>query len=171
MQDHSHKFLFLGVTAVMCAAAVYGSEAGPALLLPADKPISSLEAPFAVPTGTQGGVQAVSFRTSEAPPSQATPQLDEAQQRGAASVMPNSDSCPAADAAALVAPPSVNGAIGSPTPLEKAALPRQGLTGPTLGTGSSCPLAPDGAVQKIAPAADAPHRKPGAALPGVILRP
>jgi hypothetical protein len=33
MQDHSHKLLFLGLTALMSAAAFYGSEAGPTLLI------------------------------------------------------------------------------------------------------------------------------------------
>ena len=29
MQDHSHKLLFLGVTGLMCVAALYGSQTGP----------------------------------------------------------------------------------------------------------------------------------------------
>jgi hypothetical protein len=33
MQDRSHKLLFLGLTALMSAAAFYGSEAGPTLLI------------------------------------------------------------------------------------------------------------------------------------------
>jgi len=33
MQDHSHKFLFLALTGVMSAAALYGSQAGPTLLM------------------------------------------------------------------------------------------------------------------------------------------
>ena len=36
MQDHSHKFLFLGLTGLMSAAAVWGSEAGPTLLVGKD---------------------------------------------------------------------------------------------------------------------------------------
>jgi len=36
MQDHSHKLLFLGLTGLMSVAALYGSEAGPTLLVGAD---------------------------------------------------------------------------------------------------------------------------------------
>jgi hypothetical protein len=36
MQDHSHKLLFLGLTGLMSAAAVWGSEAGPTLLVGKD---------------------------------------------------------------------------------------------------------------------------------------
>jgi hypothetical protein len=32
MRDHSHKFLFLGLTGLMSAAAFWGSEAGPTFL-------------------------------------------------------------------------------------------------------------------------------------------
>ena len=38
MQDRSHKLLFLGLTALMSAAAFYGSEAGPTLLIGNDVP-------------------------------------------------------------------------------------------------------------------------------------
>ena len=33
MQDRSHKLLFLGLTGLMSAAAFYGSQAGPTLLV------------------------------------------------------------------------------------------------------------------------------------------
>ena len=36
MQDHSHRLLFLGLTGLMSIAALYGSEAGPTLLLGSD---------------------------------------------------------------------------------------------------------------------------------------
>jgi len=36
MQDHSHKLLFLGLTGLMSVAALYGSEAGPTLLVGTD---------------------------------------------------------------------------------------------------------------------------------------
>jgi hypothetical protein len=36
MQDHSHKFLFLGLTGLMSAAAFWASEAGPTLLVGKD---------------------------------------------------------------------------------------------------------------------------------------
>jgi len=38
MQDHSHKFLFLALTGVMSAAALYGSQAGPTLLMGNEAP-------------------------------------------------------------------------------------------------------------------------------------
>ena len=31
MQDHSHKLLFLGATALMCVAALYAAQVGPTL--------------------------------------------------------------------------------------------------------------------------------------------
>ena len=36
MQDHSHRFLFLGLTGLMSAAALWGSEAGPTLMVGKD---------------------------------------------------------------------------------------------------------------------------------------
>ena len=36
MQDRSHKLVFLGLTALMSAAAFYGSEIGPTLLITND---------------------------------------------------------------------------------------------------------------------------------------
>ena len=36
MQDHSHRLLFLGLTGLMSLAALYGSEAGPTLLVGTD---------------------------------------------------------------------------------------------------------------------------------------
>jgi hypothetical protein len=172
--DHSHRFLFLGATAVMCAAVVYGSQAGPALLLPEDRPGSSIaQAPFVASTEVLGALRSVSFRTSEsAPQTHADSPLDEAAQPGTASVVPNNASCPAADAAALISPPSVNGAIGSQTPIERSVLPRQGLTGAALGTGSSCPPAHDASVQKIpSAAADSLNRRAAGALPGPVSGP
>ena len=44
MQDHSHRFLFLGLTGLMSVAALYGSEAGPTLLVGADGPQPVLSA-------------------------------------------------------------------------------------------------------------------------------
>ena len=44
MQDHSHKLLFLGLTGLMSVAALYGSEAGPTLLVGADGPQPVLSA-------------------------------------------------------------------------------------------------------------------------------
>jgi hypothetical protein len=156
MQDHSHRFLFLSATALMCAALVYGSRAGPTLLLPdVPPPQSAIAKPPTVSSAAHGAVRSVSFRTSEAAPqTNGNSPVDEATQPGTASVVPNDASCPAADAAALVSPPSVNAGIGSPTPIERTALPRQGLTGAALGTGSSCPPGRNN---------DAAHKKPSAA--------
>jgi hypothetical protein len=50
MQDHSHKLLFLGLTGLMAAACVYGSEAGPTLLAGTDMAPSSVSAD--VPPGS-----------------------------------------------------------------------------------------------------------------------
>ena len=36
MQDHSHRLLFLGLTGLMSVAALYGSQAGPTLLIGTD---------------------------------------------------------------------------------------------------------------------------------------
>jgi hypothetical protein len=44
MQDHSHKLLFLGLTGLMSAACIYGSEAGPTLLATVEKAPSSVSA-------------------------------------------------------------------------------------------------------------------------------
>ena len=41
MQDRSHKLVFLGLTALMSAAAFYGSETGPTLLIGKDVPPSA----------------------------------------------------------------------------------------------------------------------------------
>lgn len=46
MQDRSHKLLFFGLTALMSAAAFYGSEAGPTLLIGNDVPPPAAGAVF-----------------------------------------------------------------------------------------------------------------------------
>jgi hypothetical protein len=46
MQDHSHKLLFLGLTGLMSIAALYGSEAGPTLLVDTDGARPALSASF-----------------------------------------------------------------------------------------------------------------------------
>lgn len=46
MQDRSHKLLFLGLTALMSAAAFYGSETGPTLLIGRDVPPPAAGAGF-----------------------------------------------------------------------------------------------------------------------------
>jgi hypothetical protein len=174
MQDHSHRFLFLSATALMCAAVVYGSRAGPTLLLPDAPPQSAVAKTPTVSRDAHGAVQSVSFRTSEtAPQTNANPPVDEAAQPGTASVVPNDASCPASDAAALVSPPSVNAVIGSQTPIKRTALSRQGLTGAALGTGSSCPPGRDNEAAHKMPsaAADLLTPKGAGALSRGIARP
>jgi len=46
MQDHSHRFLFLGLTGLMSAAAFWGSEAGPTLMVGKDATPSAINAGF-----------------------------------------------------------------------------------------------------------------------------
>lgn len=46
MQDHSHRLLFLGLTGLMSAAALYGSEAGPTLLMGNDAARPALSESF-----------------------------------------------------------------------------------------------------------------------------
>jgi hypothetical protein len=46
MQDRSHKLVFLGLTALMSAAAFYGSEIGPTLLIGKDVPPPAAGAGF-----------------------------------------------------------------------------------------------------------------------------
>ncbi len=46
MQDRSHKFLFLGLTGLMSAAAFYGSQAGPTLLVGDDTAPPTVSAAF-----------------------------------------------------------------------------------------------------------------------------
>jgi hypothetical protein len=62
MQDRSHKLLFLGLTALMSAAAFYGSEAGPTFLIGGDVPPPAAGAGF-----TPRDERAPSDRTDNAP--------------------------------------------------------------------------------------------------------
>lgn len=153
MQDHSHKFFFLAATGLMCAATMYGSEAWPSFLLPEDRVETSIaESPDSAAGRSLGLAQAVSFRTSDTLPREETTPIIAASPPSTATVVPNRTSCPA-DADALLSPPSVNGAIASPTPAERPAPPTQALTGAALGTGSSCPPArPDTGLAAETPA-------------------
>ena len=61
MQDRSHKLVFLVLTALMSAAAFYGSETGPTLLITNDgfppaslNQIDPFKAPFAAKLATDG---------------------------------------------------------------------------------------------------------------------
>jgi len=46
MRDHSHRFLFLGLTGVMSAVALWGSEAGPTLMVGKDATPQAINAGF-----------------------------------------------------------------------------------------------------------------------------
>ena len=46
MRDHSHRILFLGLTGVMSAAALWGSEAGPTLMVGKDATPQAINAGF-----------------------------------------------------------------------------------------------------------------------------
>jgi hypothetical protein len=149
MQDHSHKLLFLALTGAMCAASLYGSQAGPSLFLSDTVPEVTVAESSIASGGRHGFAHAVAFRTAQTGSQNEETSTDEVATPSAAtavpkpstaSVVPNKSSCPAADAGALVSPPTVNGAIGSPTPLETARS-AQIATDAVLGTGSSCPPA------------------------------
>ena len=49
MQDHSHRLLFLALTGLMSAAAFYGSEAGPTLLVGNDAASQAANVTVSVP--------------------------------------------------------------------------------------------------------------------------
>jgi hypothetical protein len=119
MQDHSHKMLFLGASALMCAAAMFGSQAGPWLL------VNEQGAPvqFASDTGLRSDADGGSVFL---------PVADVQNHRSTATIVPNGTSCPAGNAARLISPAGVP-PTGTPTPQP----PLQ--SGATLGTGSSCP--------------------------------
>ena len=170
MQDHSHRFLFLAATGVMCAISVYASQAGPTLLLP-DR-FGASTAPVSEETDSASLRQPIRFQKLESE-SQTADVAPANQTESSASVVPNDASCPAANAAALVSPPTVNTVIGSPTPIERTALPRQGLAGPALGTGSSCPPRRDIETPRALSATDGTSLNPKdrSALSGGIAGP
>jgi hypothetical protein len=169
MQDHSHKFIFLALTGAMCAASLYGSQAGPSLFLSDTRPVFAVAEALMTSGGPHGFAHAAPFSqvgftaeaaqlNEETPTDDVVPPTDTAVSKpSTATVVPNKSSCPAADASALVSPPTVNGAIGSPTPLETAAPSAQIATDAVLGTGSSCP-----------PVRHDTHMAPKAPLPGAI---
>ena len=137
MQDPSHRLLFLAGTGVMCALAMYASQAGPLFLLdeataaPGDRVLSVYDLRAIIPA---------SF---SAEPSAGERVAEGGAQKpaGTASVVPNGTSCPAANAIALLSPPSVNSAIGKPKPGEITAAQLPTSTGTPLGAGSNCPPA------------------------------
>jgi hypothetical protein len=136
VQDRSHKLFFLTATAFMCAASIYGSQAGPTMLLADDQP-SLVSAHDNAPVGTHGMVELAMFAKSESTGHDALTDEHSAPQ-GTATVVPNPASCPA-NGKALVSPPTVNSAIGSLTPIEKSLSPSQTLSDAAIGTGSRCP--------------------------------
>ena len=125
MKDRSLKLIFMAATAAMYVAVLYGSETTLSVLVP-DGPWRTAEMFPLTPVLT----------AFVAEPGSADPNQPPANQH-AASVLPNSASCPAAGA--LAGPPSVNRAIGKDEPaLTRDAAPRR-QSGATLGTGASCP--------------------------------
>ena len=115
-----------------------GAQWAPSLLLPDDRADVAVTMSSIATQPERGFVRAVNLETSpprlhgdEARADAATA----APSSGTASVVPNRVSCPAADAAALLSPLTVNGAVGSPTPAERPAADA------VVGTGSSCPPA------------------------------
>lgn len=133
VQDRSHKLFFLTATAFMCAASIYGSQAGPTMLLSEDGP--NFRSAELVPAGMPPLAQLAIF-TMSGP--EDTPREGNSAPQGTATIIPNATSCPV-DGRALVSPPSVNSAIGSRTPIEKTLSPSQALSDAAIGTGSSCP--------------------------------
>jgi len=125
VHHYSNKLMFMAATAAMYVAVLYGSEASLAILVPGGPwrlaNISSLTPALAA------------FAPDPRP---AEPKQPPASQ-SATSVLPNGASCPAVSA--LVAPPSVEAAIGKDdAPLPKDASPHPQSSG-VLGTGGSCP--------------------------------
>jgi len=117
MQDHSHKLLFLGASALMCSAAMFGAQAGPGLPVDNNSFPAVTDAGLLSDTGARPAVlRVVNVET----------------RGGTATIVPNGTSCPAANAAKLVAPSGTPSAAAprSQPPLQSDAV---------LGTGSSCP--------------------------------
>ena len=125
MKDRSHKLAFMAATAGMYLAVLYGSEATLSVLVPGG-PWRSAEMFPLKPV----------LAAFVAEPSRAEPN-QRPDTRAAASVIPNSASCPAAGV--LAEPPSIDRAIGNDAP----ALTREGSPRPqsnaSVGTGASCP--------------------------------
>jgi hypothetical protein len=133
MQDQSHKALFVGISALMCAVCLYGSEAVRALLEPDDgTPMVSTPgmrdfkpAGDAVLAMDQGSTRnARSDIRKDTSPSTAT-------------VLPNGSSCPAANLGTAVSPAAQGPAIAPAPGIAPPSPPLQ--TGSAVGTGSSCP--------------------------------
>jgi len=138
VQDHSHKLLFMAATGAMCAIVVFGSQAATSLLFPG----SELGTAEIFSPAVYVGLPADEAIRSEKGRSSSN--------KAGASVLPNSASCPAADA--LVAPPAVNDRIGREPDGVAPSTPAQAHTNAILGTGSACPpLRADAAKPRTAP--------------------
>jgi hypothetical protein len=173
MQDQSHRLFFLAATAAMCAASLYGSQAGPMLFLPGARPGLAVSRADITPAAVgQGLARAVNFLASADSHNQSgeAPTAEETL-RNTATIVPNKTSC-LPNGGALVSPPAVNSAIGNVG--GAAARPAQIPTDAVLGTGSSCPPARGeiGLVEKKAmPSPNGPASRATAVLPHPILHP
>ena len=130
MHDHSHKLLFLGASALMCAAGLYASQAGPWLAI--DDSLAPA-ASFSPIHRTQFASDASARGVSDAR-QVFLPVANVETHANTATIMPNGTSCPAANAARLVTP---DGALPAGAPPPRPPL----QTDAALGTGSSCPPA------------------------------
>jgi len=129
MQDRSHKLLFLGASALMCAASMLGSQAGPWLLVD-DNAFPAVS--FSPLHRTQFASDTGLIRDSHARP--VFIRVANVETRGStATIVPNGASCPAANAARMITPGSAPPTASAPQP------PLQ--SDAALGTGSSCPPA------------------------------
>ena len=138
MKDRSHKLIFMAATGAMYVAVLYGSEASLSVLVPGG-PWRTADMFPMIPVLAAFGAEP------------RWPEPNHLSANGsAASVLPNSASCP--QAGALAAPPSVDRAIGKDEPaLTREASPRPQSSG-GLGTGASCPqLRADAGKQRSGP--------------------
>ena len=65
MEDHSHKLFFLGLTGLMCVAALYGSQVGPEMF--AGTPAALAAVPATAPSGTHQGLVTAAFHLPQVP--------------------------------------------------------------------------------------------------------
>jgi hypothetical protein len=140
VQDHSHKLLFIGGAALMCAASLYASQTMPALLGPTEETSASVPAGPELRDFRSGSPgQNIAFLSAEANRPNIATSADTADKapRSTATVLPNGTSCPSADLGALTSPPAQRPVEAPPLAAAPPQPPLQ--SGAALGTGSSCP--------------------------------
>jgi len=143
MQDTSNRLLFLALTGAMCAAAMYGSEAGPVLFATAASvQPAHAEAPDAAPIVFTAPMP---DRKQSEPSRQSPPTHD----LGTATVVPNGTSCPGPAARALVSPPAAGPKPAAGQSMSKFTAPPSQPASP--GTGSGCPPTQADAGAVVAP--------------------